>query len=181
MIYAKISGVEGGNIQAYWQKIKTLSEAANTLVCKQFPLFSARAANPCQTLAVKSIRNGKLDRAAIKGSRQYPFGLLREDMQEHILDKVQGMLDQRAIKGTFVNGTEYAVLAAVLHMGKEILRLIQGFDFTKKNPKIVVINTRDQQASLEDAILLTFLSRLGFDVVLFVPTGFVPLLTQFPS
>ena len=52
------------------------------------------------------------------------------------------------------------------------MRLIQGFDFTKKNPKIVVINTRDQSPSLEDTILLTFLNKLGFDIVLFIPTGY---------
>ena len=57
-------------------------------------------------------------------------------------------------------------------MKKELVRLIQGFDFTKKNPKLVVIHTRDQSPSLEDAILLTFLNKLGFDIVLFVPTGY---------
>ena len=82
------------------------------------------------------------------------------------------MLDQRLIKGTFRNGTEYTVLATVLNMKKDVLRLIQGFDFTKKNPKLVIIHTRDQSPSLEDSIMITFLNRLGFDIALFVPTGY---------
>lgn len=171
VIFSKISGVEKGNVQAYWQKIKLLSEAPGALLYRQLPLVNG-ASNPYRELAVKSLRGEKLKRADIKNNRRYPFGLLREDMQEHLLDKAQLMLDQRLIRGTFVNGTEYTVIATVLNLSKEILRLIQGFDFTKKNPKIVVINTRDQQASLEDAILMTFLSQVGFDVALFVPTGY---------
>ena len=172
VIFAKISGVEGGKIGPYWQKVKLLTEPQEALVFKQFPLTAGQGGNPFQALAVKSIRNERLKRDVIRNDRHYPFALIREEMQEHMLDKLQQMLDQRLIKGTFVNGTEYTVLSTVLNMKKELIRLIQGFDFTKKNPKLVVIHTGDQQATLEDAILLVYLNKIGFDVVLCVPTGF---------
>ena len=172
VIFAKISGVEEGKILPYWQKIKLLTEPNNALVFRQFPIPAAGGGNPFQALAVKSIRNERLKKDVIRSDRHYPFALIREEMQEHMLDKIQQMLDQRLIRGTFVNGTEYTVLSTVLNMKKELIRLIQGFDFTKKNPKVVVIHTRDQQATLEDAILLVFLNKIGFDVALCVPTGF---------
>lgn len=50
--------------------------------------------------------------------------------------------------------------------------MLQSFDFTKKNPKVVCISTAEQSPSLEDAILITFLSLVGFDVAIFVPTGY---------
>ena len=121
---------------------------------------------------MKAIKNGKLKREEIKAHRQYPFGLIREELQEHIFDKLQTMLDRKLIKGTFVNGTEYTIVATVLNMKKELLRMLQSFDFTKKNPKIVCISTNDQTASLEDTIMLTFLNLVGFDIVIFVPTGY---------
>lgn len=172
VLYVKVSGVPESKMLPYWQKVKTLAEAQDTLLFKQLPVISAGDANQYQSLAVKCIKNNKLKRDEIKASRQYPFGLLRDEMQEHILDKLQQMLDDRTIKGTFVNGTEYTVVSTVLNMKKDLLRLIQGFDFTKRNPKIVVINTRDQEASLQDAIMLTFLNKLGFDIAMFVPTGY---------
>lgn len=76
------------------------------------------------------------------------------------------------IKGTFENGTEYAIVATVLNMPKEIVRLIQKFDFTKKNPKLIYFNTGEKIISLEDSILAAFLNLAGFDVVFFVPTGY---------
>lgn len=50
--------------------------------------------------------------------------------------------------------------------------MIQKFDFTKKNPKLIYINTTETVISLEDSILTAFLSLLGLDVVFFVPTGY---------
>lgn len=82
------------------------------------------------------------------------------------------MLDRRLIKDTFVNGTEYTVISVVLSLQKELVRMLQRFDFTKKNPKVVCISTAEQSPSLEDAIVLTFLNLVGFDVVIFVPTGY---------
>jgi len=49
---------------------------------------------------------------------------------------------------------------------------MQNFDFTKKNPKIIYINTSESMIKPEEAILLEFLSLIGFDVVFFIPTGY---------
>lgn len=171
VIFAKVSGVEKGNVDAYWQKIKVLL-GEGTRLYRTFPFHTASTGNPYQALAVKAIRNGKLRREELKAHRQYPFGLLREELQEHIFDKIQLMLDQRLIKGTFVNGTEYTVISTILNLEKDMVRSLQSFDFTKKNPKIVAVCTTEQVCPLEDAILLTFLNLIGFDVVLFVPTGY---------
>jgi hypothetical protein len=57
-------------------------------------------------------------------------------------------------------------------MSKEFVRLIQNFDFTKTNPKLIYIVTGEKAISLEDSILTALLSLIGFDVVFFVPTGY---------
>ena len=93
-------------------------------------------------------------------------------MQEHILDKLEMLINSRIIKGTFERGTEYTIISTVLNLNKDILRLIQNFDFTKKNPKIVFINTGEKTYSLEDAIVTAFLNLIGFDIIFFVPTGY---------
>lgn len=100
------------------------------------------------------------------------YGLLREEIQDHILEKLQLLIDRRIIRGTFENGTEYTIIGVVLNLEKEILRLLQRFDFTKKNPKLIYIHTTEQLISLEDSILTAFLNLAGFDVVFFIPTGY---------
>lgn len=169
VLFAKISGVEGGRLDAYWRRVRDLA-AGDVFFARQLPI--SVAANPYQALALNALKGGRLNRAALKADPRYPFSLLREEVQEHILDKLQLMLDGRLIRGTFVNGTEYAVVATVLNLDKALQRALQGFDFTRRNPKVVCVSAREAGATLEDAILLAFLNLAGFDIALFVPTGY---------
>ena len=50
-------------------------------------------------------------------------------MQDYLLEKLQLLIDQKLIKGTFENGTEYTVVSTALNLSKDVLRLIQKFDF----------------------------------------------------
>ena len=172
VIYAKVSGVKNGKLTPYWQKVRELKDAGDTLFFSRFPIISPTECGKYQNLASKGLKKGKILREEIRKARDYPFGLLRNEIQEHIFDKLQLMLDRRIIRGTFENGTEYTVLSTALGVSKDILRAVQAFDFTKRNPKAVVVSTKDVSPSLEDAILLTFLNEIGFDVVMFVPTGY---------
>ena len=169
VLYAKVSGVEGGRLPAYWQKVRQLA-GKDALYVRQLPM--PLDGGNYQPLALKYLKNDRIDREGLKRDRRYPFGLLREELQAHLLDKVQLMLDRRLVRGTFANGTEYTVLATALGMGKELLRLLQAFDFTRKSPKLVAVDAKEGGACLQDAILLTLLNLLGFDVALFVPTGY---------
>jgi hypothetical protein len=93
-------------------------------------------------------------------------------MQDHILDKIQMLIDQRLIRGTFENGTEYTIVSVGLNIEKMLLRQIQKFDFTKKNPKLIYIITGEKALSLEDTIYAALLNLIGFDILFFVPTGY---------
>ena len=172
VLYAKVSGVEGGKIQPYWQKIKLMAESGDTILYRHLPMQPDLTGGSGQSLAVKYLKNGVIRRQELKADRKYPFGHLREELQNHILDKVQQMLDQRLIRGTFENGTEYTILGTVLDMSTDIQRKLQAFDFTRSNPKILCVHTSEGSPNLVDAILCTFYNLVGMDVVLFVPTGY---------
>jgi len=171
VLYARICGVENGDTAAYWQRVRQLAEG-DVFFCPNLPVIPHNSPNPFQPLAIRALRGGVLRRNTLREDRQYPFGMIRGEMQDHMLDKLQLMLDRRLIKGTFENGTEYAVVATILNLDKGLIRALQSFDFTWRNPKAVCVAANDGGASLEDAILLTFLNLVGFDVALFLPTGY---------
>ena len=171
VIFAKVSGVKNGDLSKYWSGIKTLM-TPDTYVISSVPFINPTDANPVKSYATEFFKNGKLQREKIKTHSSYQYGMLREDIQEHILNKLQIMIDQKLIKGTFENGTEYTIIATVLNMKKEFVRMLQRFDFTKVNPKLVCVITTESIMSLEDTILLTFLNLVGFDIAIFVPTGY---------
>ncbi|MDK2808571.1 MAG: hypothetical protein PWP24_1307, partial [Clostridiales bacterium] len=171
VIFSKISGVKEGLSAPYWGSIKELI-TEDTIVITKAPYIDSLAPNPMKSFSVDFYKNGKIQKNKIKNHPQYPYGILREDMQDFMLDKLESMISQKLIKGIGENGTEYTVIAQVLNLPKDIFRLIQKFDFTKKNPKLIYINTTETVISLEDSILVAYLNLVGFDIVFFVPTGY---------
>ena len=139
---------------------------------QKVPNLTSSDSNPMKPYAVEFLKNGRLQKQKIMQHKVYQYGFLRESAQEYLLDKLQQLIQQKIISGTMENGTEYTIISIALNIDKKILRLIQGFDFTKKNPKLIYIITGETVLSLEDTIFATYLSQIGFDVLFFVPTGY---------
>ena len=171
VFFSKISGVKDGHLGAYWDSIREL-RTDNTVLITKIPYISSGMPNTFKGLASQFYRNGKLLKEKIKNHPDFPYAILREDMQNHILDKIEMLISNKLIKGIGENGTEYTVIGWCLNLPKEIVRLIQSFDFTKKNPKLIFVNTTDKTLSLEDSIIVAFLNLIGFDILFFVPTGY---------
>lgn len=171
VIFAKVSGVKNGDLIAYWDSIRKLM-VEDTILIENVPYIDRYTQNPMQRFAVDFYKNGKLQKSKIKNHPQFPYGILRDEMQDLIIDKLETIIEQKLIKGIGENGTEYTVISVALNIPRDILRLIQKFDFTKKNPKLIYINTDEKIISLEDTILITLLNLIGFDIVFFVPTGY---------
>lgn len=171
VVFSKISGVKDGNIHLYWSSVKKLI-VEDTFMIPKAPYIDSFAPNPMKTYVTEFYKNGKLLKNKIKNHSHYPYGILREEIQDFILDKLETVIEQKLIKGIGQNGMEYTVISTILNIPKEILRLIQKFDFTKKNPKLIYMNTGENIISLEDTILIAFLNQIGFDILFFVPTGY---------
>ena len=171
VIFAKVSGVKDGAASAYWSSIKQLI-TEDTVVIKSVPNLTTGSPNPIKPFTTEFFRQGKLQRKKIKAHKAYQYGFLRSSAQDYILDKLQALIEQRTIRGTFENGTEYTIGAVALNLDKNILRLIQKFDFTKGNPKLIYIITSEAMLSLEDTIQVAFLNQIGFDSLFIVPTGY---------
>lgn len=171
VLLEKICGIKDGPILPYWLEIKKLVTPETTLVTK-LPWQTGLEANPMRPYATQFLRQGRLQREKIKQHKDYPYGILRPEIQDYLLDKLQVLLDEKLIAGTYQNGTEYTIVSTILGLPKDLLRRIQNFDFTKKNPKLIIISTTEETLSLEDSILVAFLNLVGFDILFFVPTGY---------
>lgn len=174
LICSKISGVPNENIDFYWDKIeKFLREDA--FLISGLPYLNERNRSVFNQNMSIFIKERKIQIDKIKNHPSYEYRFIREEMQHYIFEAAQKLLDSRIISGTFTNGIENTILNTILTLNKEILRMIQKYDFTKKVPKLVIIDTKENIGSREDAIITAFLSFIGFDILLFVPTGYQSL------
>lgn len=171
VIMAKISGVKDKDLPRYWNELHEMAMAfpESTLIFKGEPITNEEGS--CE-YAVGFMKNGRLNKTAVKAHKNYSYGFLKEEIQDYILDKLSAFLDANLIKDQKIGGLEYRIIHIALNMSSDILRLIQKFDFTAVNPKVIYIATGENIISRADSILLAFMSKLGFDVLFYVPTGY---------
>lgn len=66
---------------------------------------------------------------------------------------------------------QLTLIAAVLNMDKDILSLIDRYDFTTQIPKLVLYLNGTMPCDLKTALLLGFLHTCGLDIVILSPNG----------
>ncbi len=169
VVMAKISGVKDNDLPRYWNEIHGMI-TPDTIVLKNEPLVTEEF--PCD-YTVPFYSGGRLSKKAVKEHKLYKYGFLKEEIQNHMLDKLELLLERKIIADSESGGMIYKIMSIALNMDSRLLRLMQKFDFTKKNPKLICIRTGEELISREDSILLAYLNLLGFDVIFYVPTGYV--------
>lgn len=175
-ICAKVIGVPDKDINKYWKNIEKYVEEREYFVIN-FPVFTFEKNNIFNTSTF--FKNGKLDFKKLKQDKNYKYGFIREEIQNYILDKIQSYLENRSLKTNISENNENKILHLLLNLDIEILRKIQDFDFTKKIPKIVILDTKEDIGKIDDAIIIEFLKEIGFDILLLVPTGYRSLESYF--
>jgi hypothetical protein len=170
IICSKVLGVLNGNVGQYFLYIKKMLDEDSFLMIG-FPYSKNK-----EKLKMKGISSflnvRELDINAIKKHPNYKYNFIREPMQDYMLKCLQDLLYSRIIKGTFENEMEYTIINVILNLDIDFLRLIQKYDFTGRIPKLIIIDTTEDIGSVEDSIVIAYARQLGFDVVLFAPTGY---------
>ena len=165
-IYARLGGVPDGDYSRFTQ---TLNDLKSDAILIQNDIYKEQAVN---IFAAECMENGKVSIQKIRQHRAYKYAYLRDDIQVYMLSKIQELLDIGVIQGVGKNGVENILFQVVLNLPQQFIQALQNFDFTKKNPKLINVRTSTEQMSLQDSILVTYLSLLGFDILLVVPTGY---------
>jgi hypothetical protein len=70
------------------------------------------------------------------------------------------------------NKLVYEIIDTIFRLPPNIMQLIHNFDFTAEIPKIVIYNGSNIPCTLQDCIIIMFLKLIGFDVVIYAPTGY---------
>ncbi len=168
-IFAKISGVRNGDENAYWDEIRERLTPETRVIVKKPETNTAGTID----LSVYRgfYRNGKIDSERLKTSNLNRYGYLPERIQDLLFYKIQETIDSGFLK---LEGDD--LMCAVMHYGlsldKEFMKLLQRFDFTKQIPKIIYIDTVEDTFTAEECIRLVLCNIIGFDILIYTPTGY---------
>lgn len=173
-IFAKISGVRDGDMDDYWESVKMKLSPLSRVIYKapsydKFP--------PSVFTAFKPFYDGTtINIEKLKDSPANAYRFLSDDLQLLIFHKMQ-----EAIDSGLLMLDESELVPLVIYVGlaleREVLKILQKFDFTKDIPKIVVIDTIEDTFSKVECIQLLLFNLLGFDIIVYTPTGYKNLET----
>lgn len=173
-IFAKISGVEDGEMGKYWDGVRDKLTPETILIVKQPNNTNTTATD--LSVYRQFYRNGEIDVEKLKNSTLNKYSYLPDRIQDMLFYKLQEACSCRFLK---LDGDE--LMCAVLHFGmnlsKEFSQIIQRFDFTKKIPKLIYIDAIEDTFTLEECIQIVLCNLIGFDVLIFTPSGYKNLET----
>ena len=173
-IFAKISGVQNGDEDRYWDEVRSRLTPETILCIKE---DKPEQDGSLDLSAYRSFyRNGQIDIEKLKASPLNRYSYLPDRLQDLILYKLQEAADSGYIK---LQGDD--LMCSILHYGlgldKELLKILQRFDFTKQIPKLVYIDVVEATFTLEECIHTVLCNLLGFDILIYTPTGYKNLET----
>lgn len=168
-IFAKISGVEDGNMNAYWDAVRDKLTPETILIVKK-PNLAENVSNDLSAYR-QFYRNGEIDTEKLKASTLNKYSYLPDRIQDMLFYKLQETVSSNFIK---LQGDE--LMCSVLHfgmnLGKDFLQLVQRFDFTKTIPKLIYIDAIEDTFTLSECIQTVMCNLIGFDVLIYTPTGY---------
>lgn len=168
-IFAKISGVNNGNQNAYWDEVRSRLTPDTILMIKE---PNKPTDGELDLSAYRGFyRNGEIDIERLKAATLNRYSYLPDRLQDFIFYKMQEAVDSGFLK---LEGDE--LMCSVLHYGlnfdKETLKILQSFDFTKQIPKLVYIDAVEDTFTLEECIRTVLCNLFGFDILIYTPTGY---------
>lgn len=119
-------------------------------------------------------KNGSLDINAIMKYRTFKYRMLDIGVQKHILSKISQLIEDDLINHSEMPHDEFIdiVLNTTLNLGERYQQELQWHDFTKQNPKLIVLCQDMTEIGLQESIIITLLHLCGWDIVIMIPTGY---------
>ena len=172
-IFAKISGVEDENLDKYWDDVRRKLTPETILIEKK-----PNGNDPQPDLSVyrQFYRNGEIDAEKLKNSPINKYSFLPDRIQDMLFYKLQ-----EACASGFLKLSGDDLMCAVIHygmsFGRNFLQVIQRFDFTRKIPKLIYIDAIEDTFTLQECIWIVLCNLIGFDVLIYTPSGYKNLET----
>lgn len=169
--YVEIDGVDRNRAE-YLQLLNKMKKAENTFVdpIRGKGLFSSI---PPKSEAVRLVfamnPNGTFNAEKLREMPGYVFDSISAETADVLVKKLNDFISSRSPALSKEERVQSA--AILLSMSKPIARMLENFDYPFQVPKVLLFLNREERVIKEAALMLEFLSSLGFDVAVFSPSG----------
>ena len=171
-LFAKISGVPS-DLTLYWKDFFHLKSSDNTQFIAEIPFTKVSySRTDLYSLAFVFDNSGFVDKQKLLTHSSYKFSHLKTSLQHIIIEKINYLIKTDMLKISIDKDFKLRILMTILNADKNILQLLQQYDYPSKIPKLLIYDNNESVFSDEDSIMLCFLNLFGLDITILTPTGY---------
>lgn len=166
---------EDRDIDEYISTFELCTQSENTFIVKNDELaqyFKKNDNESCE-LVFCLLNDYLINTDKVKEMPFYNLKRYQIETQNFILNKLNEVIENRTNIFTKKFSKEEIIqfIYAIVTLDDKVTRYIDNFDFTETIPKISLFIEKDNSISNETLLLLGFFSTIGFDIVIFCPSG----------
>lgn len=119
------------------------------------------------------LNDGTFNTEKLKELPFYKYAPFNDDTEDFILKKInETLLDQTLYSQRLTSKVDVLqFVGACLQLNKELIRLIDSFDFPFAIPKVVIFLDNEESLDPQVPYILGLLHKIGFDIAVFSPAG----------
>ena len=174
VIFAKANGLPAKkrfiDRYRYWKEVKEFM-TENAIIYKNSISIRTGFFEKFKIALQGFLNKGKLNLEKFRFSKFFKYYSLPNYLREHILDKVKYIIDNDILKSNISKNIDLDILAIASKLPYSVIKKLNEFDFTKRNPKVIFITTKNRLLTASEVIYLVLLYYIGFDVLIFAPNG----------
>ena len=166
-LYAQITGLGNFSKRSYIDFVSALTQNSMCFVTEALEIspIKLKGDSSLKTMSDKHFNK----KFAEKVLSMTPLSILSQEKQNLLIEKANEMIKKYKFNSIWDVLTFAGILFAI---PEALAQLIHVWDLTKVNPKIVMVLTGTRKLEPKEEVMLQYLHAIGFDVLLFVPTGY---------
>lgn len=166
-LYAQITGLGNFSKRSYIDFVSALTQNSMCFVTEALEIspIKLKGDSSLKTMSDKHFNK----KFAEKVLSMTPLSILSQEKQNLLIEKANEVIKKYKFNSIWDVLTFAGILFAI---PEALAQLIHVWDLTKVNPKIVMVLTGTRKLESKEEVMLQYLHAIGFDVLLFVPTGY---------
>jgi hypothetical protein len=105
----------------------------------------------------------------------YQWDKYRDSLEDFMLNAINRLFSDSMFKTPLTQQMQFDIVTDILSMNHNIIKMVDNFDFTDKIPKILIFLENEEFISDRVLYLLGYIHELGFDIIIFNPSGLMSI------